>query len=204
MRILSILAHPRRGSYCHAIADAAADGLQRRGHELIRHDLYEEGFDPVLRAAESGTFGAQAEEGLTSAGDALVQTHRTELTKAEGLLVVHPNWWGKPPAILAGWIDRVFVPGVAYRLQTGEGEPEGLLKLQAALVLNTSDTPEERELNLLGDPLESIWTRCILPYCGVTAVTRKVFGPVAGSSDSHRAAWLASVDGLVDQRFGAT
>lgn len=203
MRILSILAHPRLGSYCHAIADAAADSVQRRGHDLIQRDLYEEGFDPVLRAAESGTFGAQAEAALANPGDGLVETHRSDLANADGLLVVHPNWWGKPPAILAGWIDRVFVPGVAYRLETGEGEPEGLLKLRAALIFNTSDTPEERELNLLGDPLDSIWTRCILPYCGVTAVTRRVFGPVAGSTDRQRGAWLSSIDSIVDRSFGS-
>ena len=60
------------------------------------HDLYAEGFEPV------------------SGADAIVHRHRDEIASADGLVVVHPNWWGKPPAIMAGWLDRVIVPGVAY------------------------------------------------------------------------------------------
>ena len=69
--------------------------------------------------------------------------------------------------MLAGWLDRVLVPGVAYRLKTAEGEPEGLLSMHTALILNTSDTPPDREANVLGDPLQLIWVNCVLPYCGV-------------------------------------
>ncbi|MCY4311327.1 MAG: NAD(P)H-dependent oxidoreductase, partial [Rhodospirillaceae bacterium] len=153
MRVLSILAHPRPDSFCHAIAERARVALSRRGHDVVSCDLYQENFDPILRAAESATSGLDAEAAFDEIVDDPIHDYRADLVRAEGLFVVHPNWWGKPPAILAGWIDRVFVPGVAYRIETGEGMPEGLLNLRAALILNTSNTTGEQEQGMLGDPL---------------------------------------------------
>ncbi len=190
MNILSILANPKPDSFCHAIAAVVHAELRRLGHRVVAHDLYHEGFDPVLRADEAYTHGDGAGDVLRKTGDPLVLRHRQDIAAAEGLVVVHPNWWGKPPAILAGWLDRVLVPGVAYSLTTGEGAPEGLLTLGTCLVLNTSDTPAAREAAVLGDPLDLIWRNCVLPYCGVQRTARHVFRPVAGSNPQQRAAWL--------------
>jgi putative NADPH-quinone reductase len=203
MRILSLLAHPRESSFCHAISGRARKTLSDAGHEVIHHDLYAEGFDPCLKAEEAYTVGDTFEAALSRAEDPIVRRHRADIAGAEGLLVVHPNWWGKPPAILSGWMDRVLVPGVAYRLRTADGLPEGLLAVRAALILNTSDTPAQREENELGDPLEAIWGRCVLPYCGVKAYRRHIFRPVVGSSDDERARWLAEAESFGRAAFGA-
>ncbi|WP_353479750.1 NAD(P)H-dependent oxidoreductase [Streptomyces sp. ALI-76-A] len=72
------------------------------------------------------------------------------------MVFVHPNWWGMPPAVLVGWVQRVLAPGVAYRLGTAAGEPAGLLKAGKALVLNMSDTPADREESEFGDPLQPV------------------------------------------------
>ena len=202
MHIQAIVAHPRPDSFCRALFERAVTALRGHGHELIVHDLYAERFDPVLTAAEAYTVGDTIERVLSSSTDALVRRHREEAMRAEGLLIAHPNWWGKPPAILAGWLDRVLVPGVAYRLERAEGEPEGLLSMKAALVLHTSDTPAERESAVLGDPLHLIWERCVLPWCGVDRVERRTFGPVAGSDAALRERWLADVDVLSAGCFG--
>ena len=196
MRIQAIVAHPRSDSFCHALFKRAVSTLQLAGHDLVIHDLYTEGFDPVLRADEAYTVGDTIEAALSKSKDPVVNLHRDEIAVADGLLVAHPNWWGKPPAILAGWLDRVLVPGVAYRLQSAEGEPDGLLSLEAALVLNTSDTPSEREATILGDPLHLIWENCVLPYCGVKKVKRRMFGAVAGSDLAQRQSWLAAVEAI--------
>ncbi len=203
MKIQCIVAHPRPSSFCHSIFSRASAALERDGHTLIAHDLYDEQFDPVLKADEAYTAGNSIEQALSKAKDPIVSLHRKEIMKAEGLLIAHPNWWGKPPAILAGWLDRVLVPGVAYRLHSAEGEPEGLLSLRSALVLNTSDTPRERETDILGDPLNLIWKNCVLPYCGVNDVMRRMFGPVAGSSADQRDRWLDEVETLSSKCFGA-
>lgn len=203
LNIVSIIAHPRSDSFCHAISETARSTLQTAGHTIIHHDLYAEGFDPCLKASEAYTVGDTFEEALGRLKDPLVQEHRKDIVEADGLLVVHPNWWGKPPAILAGWMDRVLVPGVAYRLETADGCPEALLHLRSAVVFNTSDTEAERERLELGDPLQSIWARCVLPYCGAKDVQRHVFRPVVGSSENQRKDWLNEVEAVCQAAFSA-
>ncbi|WP_447038960.1 NAD(P)H-dependent oxidoreductase [Streptomyces sp. DSM 118878] len=180
------LAHPRPGSFNHALADAVAGELSARGCRVVTHDLYAEGFDPFLTADETGTVDAAAPE----PADSPLAAHRAELAEQDALVFVHPNWWGMPPAILTGWVQRVLAPGVAYKLATADGEPAGLLKAGRALVLNTSDTPADREATEFGDPLERVWASCVLPYVGVPDVRRTVFRTVTDSTPRQREAWL--------------
>ena len=196
MKILSILAHPRSDSFCHAVSELARAALAAAGHEIAHHDLYAERFDPCLSADEAYTVGDTLQGALSRAADPVVARHRAEISTTDALLVVHPNWWGKPPAILAGWLDRVLVPGVAYRLAAADGLPEGLLSVRRALILNTSDTPAEREQADFGDPLDLIWRNCVLPFCGVTSSQRRVFRPVVGSPDAKREEWLRETEAL--------
>jgi NAD(P)H dehydrogenase (quinone) len=106
---------------------------------------------------------------------------------------------------LKGWIDRVLRPGVAYQFvgtDKGEGVPVGLLKAQTALVVNTSNTADDREQSVFGDPLETIWKNCIFGLCGVKTVRRKVFRVVVTSSLNERHNWLKEVEKLTEDVFG--
>jgi NAD(P)H dehydrogenase (quinone) len=188
-----VLAHPRAGSFNHAIAERVRAVLAARGAAVHFHDLYAEGFDPVLRADEAYTSGDRVEEVLAASRDPLVRAHREQLGRASALVAVHPNWWGKPPAIMAGWLDRVLVPGVAYRLDDAGGAPESLLGLRDVLVVNTSDTTAEREEALFGDPLEAIWRRCLAPYLGGPRMERMVLRVVADADAGRRRRWLDEV-----------
>ena len=105
MNVQGIVAHPRPDSFSHALFESAVTMLRAAGHETTVHDLYAEGFDPVLTAEESYTAGESAEKAFAKSTDRTVTLHREEVKSADGLLIVHPNWWGKPPAILAGWLD---------------------------------------------------------------------------------------------------
>jgi len=201
MHIFSLIAHPRSDSFCHAVSQHARNTLAATGHSITHHDLYDEKFDPCLKAHEAYTIGDTFEAALARCEDPLVQEHRQQIGTADGLLVVHPNWWGKPPAILAGWMDRVLVPGVAYRLQTADGRPQALLPIKSAVVFNTSDTEAERERLELGDPLQAIWTRCVLPYCGAKNIHRHVFRPVVDSPNDLRKAWLAETESVCQSVF---
>ena len=111
MKILLILGHPDPDSLNHAIAHAVRDDLRSVGHEVVFHDLCEEGFSPMLTSEE-------IPESATI--HPVLEAHCEELASADGIVIVHPNWWGQPPAILKGWIDRVFRPGVAYRFEEGD------------------------------------------------------------------------------------
>ncbi|GGT14283.1 NAD(P)H-dependent oxidoreductase [Streptomyces chromofuscus] len=186
MRVGVYLAHPRVGSFNHALFEAVVQELRGRGCDVVAHDLCAEGFPAVLGAEETETVRAAAR-----AGDPRVAAHRREVGTLDAMVFVHPNWWGMPPAVLVGWVQRVFVPGVAYKLGSAEGEPAGLLRAGRALVLNTSDTPAEREASEFGDPLERVWAACVLPYVGVVDVRRVVFRTVSDSADDVRAEWLA-------------
>jgi NAD(P)H dehydrogenase (quinone) len=203
-RLVLLLAHPRADSYCHAIAERIGDRLLDLGHEVRSHDLYAELFDPIMPAFESHISGPTIESTLARDDDPLVSLHREELRQTEGLVVVHPNWWGMPPAILTGWINRVVVPGVAYRLAEATGHPEPLAPVQQLFVVNTSDTTDEREETLYGDPLASIWGRCVAPYLGSPQVTRRVLRPVSSATPEQRADWLDEVETLTTQTFGVT
>ncbi|MEI8344622.1 MAG: NAD(P)H-dependent oxidoreductase [Candidatus Omnitrophota bacterium] len=179
-----ILAHPKPGSFNHAIAEAAAGVLQKYGVTVSLHDLYAEAFDPLLDPAE-----------LTRdyKPEGLLKRHCDEIVQADGILVIHPNWWGQPPAILKGWVDRVIRQGLGYRFETndkGEGVPVGLFKNKSAVVLTTSNTPEEREREVFGNPLENFWKTCVFGFCGVERFYYQNFGVVVVSSTQQRQGWL--------------
>jgi len=195
MQISVILAHPDPKSFNRAIADTVARELTGNGHEVNFHDLYAERFDPVLPAEEVSE---------TAVLPDAVRQHCEEIASADGIVVVHPNWWGQPPAILKGWVDRVLRPGAAYRFlegDSGEGVPAGLLKAKAAVVFNTSNTRAEREASVFGDPLETLWKNCIFGLCGVRSFRRTTFGVVVTSTPEQRLEWLSCVRQTVERIF---
>ena len=197
MNVSLILGHPRTDSFCHAIAATAAEALRGNGHAVSFHDLQAEGFDPVMAAEESRT---------RVSADALVERHCAELAAAEGLIVVHPNWWGHPPAVLVGWIDRVIRPGVAYDLAVGEDGARtrhvGLLKVRTALVFNTADTTPEAEQSKFGDTLGVLWKTYIAGLGGIPDMRRRSFGVMGTSTPEMRSAWLEEVRDTVSGAFG--
>jgi NAD(P)H dehydrogenase (quinone) len=195
MQISVILAHPREGSFNHAISGEVVATLRESGHQVTFHDLYAERFDPLLTSSEI-TRDAALPLAITE--------YCREISLADGIVIIHPDWWGMPPAILKGWVDRVMRPGVAYRFletDTGEGIPEGLLKARAALVFSTSNTPAVREQEIFGDPLERLWKDCIFTFCGVPEFRRRMFSVIVTSSEEQRKMWLGDVRKMVREIF---
>ncbi len=195
MEISVILAHPYPESFNHAIYQTVLETLKDNGHHIHAHNIYEEGFNPLLEGLEVVT-------GETS--DPMVLKHRQEVTKAQGIIIIHPNWWGQPPAILKGWTDRVLRSGVAYQFEEGDdgsGVPKGLLVAEAAIVFNTSNTPGEREKVIFGDPLERIWKDCVFDFCGIKNFHRKMFRVVASSTLKERDSWLKEVKETINNYF---
>ena len=195
MKISVILAHPDKGSFNHAIAAKVVETLRGNGHEIAFHDLYEEKFDPLLPSAEIPKRASLPNE---------IERHCAEIAGADGIVIIHPNWWGQPPAILKGWVDRVIRPGVAYEFLAddgGEGVPNGLLKAQSAVVFNTSNTESSREKDVFGDPLHTIWKNCIFGLCGVPVFHRRMFTIVVTSSGEQRREWLEEVELIINEHY---
>jgi NAD(P)H dehydrogenase (quinone) len=150
MRLLLISAHPNSFSLNHRLAQRLQDRFLEGGVEVEWSDLYREKFDPVLSREEllrKGSF------------DPLVLRHAETIRNSAGLVIVHPDWWGLPPAILKGWVDRVLLPGVGYMYE--EGSPIPLLSHVKGAVVVTRDNPG-RGLS------ENFWLQEVFPLCGIS------------------------------------
>ena len=115
MQILLIYAHPVEESFCSALRDAACAMLRQRGHDVCVADLYAEGFQPALSRLERLAY-----EEPDAVADG-IRGHVQELRQAAALVLVFPTWWYGMPAILKGYFDRVWVPGVAFDLEGSGG-----------------------------------------------------------------------------------
>jgi putative NADPH-quinone reductase len=178
MTILEVLCNPRPGSFCQALAAGARDALTGLGHEVLMHDLYKEEFDPVMDASELARAFSL---------DPQVQVHCRELAACDGLVVIHPDWWGQPPAMLKGWVDRVFRQGVAYDLE-GEDYSEKswkpLLTGKKGLVFCTSDADEKAAPRTL----ETLWVQSVMGRCGMRAACH-VMRDLRRTDPAVRRAW---------------
>jgi NAD(P)H dehydrogenase (quinone) len=195
MQISVLLAHPDKESFSHAIAGAVTEVLKENGHEISYHDLYQENFPPVLPASE-----IPRDVSLPP----IIKQHCEEIATADGIIIIHPNWWGQPPAILKGWIDRVLRPGVAYKFaegDIGDGALIGLLKADIVLIFNTSNTPAEREHTVYGDPLELLWKNNMLISCGVKKYYRRNFRIIITSTIEQRQKWLTEASEITGKYF---
>ena len=195
MKVSVLLAHPDTGSFNHAIAEKAVETLRTGGHEVFFHDLYKENFDPVITAQEIPRETVLPEN---------IALHCRQIANADGIIIVHPNWWGQPPAILKGWIDRVLRPGIVYTFaegDSGDGVLIGLLHADTVLVFNTSNTPAEREKNIYGDPLEALWKNNMFISCGAKSFYRRNFGVIITSTLEQRQKWLDEVTQITGLHF---
>jgi NAD(P)H dehydrogenase (quinone) len=197
MRVSIILAHPTPDSFNHAIARLVARTLVGCGHTALLHDLYAEQFDPIFRTPEIDKETVLPPE---------IEAHCQEIGSVDGVVIVHPNYWSSPPAILRGWVDRVLRAGRAYEfVEDGKGgaNPVGLLRAKIGLVFNTANTPQEIEEQVFGDPLETHWIKVVFGLCGITTTYRRNFSPVIVSTPEQRQQWLDEVKSSVERYFPA-
>jgi putative NADPH-quinone reductase len=195
MTVSLILGHPAPGSFNHAICAAAMAALEANGHACRFHDLYAERFDPVLTAAELPKDAVLPPE---------IERHCREIDEADGLIVVHPNYWSAPPAILRGWVDRVLRAGRAYNfVPDGQGgaAPVGLLRATAGLVFTTANTPHDKEVQSFGDPLHTHWLKVVFGLCGIARTEKWDFSPIITSTAGQRREWLREVEFAVARYF---
>jgi NAD(P)H dehydrogenase (quinone) len=134
MRFLVIYAHPVEGSFQSALHRRVVDTLTAAGHEVDDCDLYSENFQPVLGDGERRAYHSPTPD------TAAVASEIERLRRAEGLVFVFPTWWFGMPAILKGYIDRVWVPGVAFELKNGRTLPL-LRSIRRFAVVTTYGSP---------------------------------------------------------------
>jgi NAD(P)H dehydrogenase (quinone) len=177
MQVLIVHAHPEPQSFNAALTQAAAAALRDAGHGVTVSDLYAERFDPVagrhdfLQAANPERFHYQSEQAHAAANHSFapeVAREQARLLSADLLVLQFPLWWGAPPAILKGWLDRVLAYGIAY--VDGRRFTSGLFKgRRAILSVTTGGTPERfRPEDVYGNIDQVLWPvrRLALEYMG--------------------------------------
>lgn len=187
--VLLIHAHPETDSFTSAIAAGLTKTLESGGKAVQNIDLYRMSGSIGSEATETFPPLLEAEEMRRKTSfDPLVQSQMKLLENAEAYVVVHPDWWGGPPAVLKGWIDRVFRPETAYEIPEGFGhrDPEGLLNGRKALVIVTGDGKSP-------GPLEEFWVDRIWSYCGVTA-TFQYFPNLRNSTETMRKKFIREME----------
>jgi NAD(P)H dehydrogenase (quinone) len=153
MRILVLYAHPNPDSFVAALHEKAVATLRSTGHEVDDCDLYAEGFDPVLTREERLAYLD------VPANRRPVERYVERLERAEGLVLVFPVWNFGFPAILKGFLDRVFLPGVSFHLVDGLATPN-LTHLKVLIAVATYGAPRWRAF-LIGDPPRKVVMRML-------------------------------------------
>ncbi|GHT25855.1 NAD(P)H dehydrogenase (quinone) [Planctomycetales bacterium] len=193
MQILLIVAQNKKSCFNHGITERAAAVLKELGHTVFIHDLYAEHFDPVLPLGEDSL----PENDLPQ----VIQDYLAEVRSADGLIFVHPNWWGSPPAVLRGWVERVFRQGSVYNF-TPQG-PVSYIGGKTVQVFSTSNTPRDIELNVYHDPIQNFWETVVFGLLGCKSFERRNFEQIILSTPEEREKWLDEVEKTIKRRFAA-
>lgn len=160
MNCLLVVAHPLPDSLCHHAARVAHETLLAGGHGVTVTDLYAEEFSPALTTAERRTYYQGPYDGTA------VAEHIARLKAAEGLVLVFPTWWFGLPAMLKGWFDRVWAPGVAYdhAADLGSIRPR-LHRLRRTLAVTSLGAPWWADRLVMGRPVRRQLKTALLGTC---------------------------------------
>lgn len=194
MNVLAVLAHPRRDSYTGAVLDRFVEGLSAAGHLPEIADLHAEDFDPRFTPGDYAQFSHG-----TMPDDVLAEQAR--VNRNQGLALVFPFFWWGFPAMLKGWIDRVWCEGWAYHWTLER--PYGLLNDRPLVVLGTCGSSERAFAKRAYD--EAIRVEMDIGtfgYCGIHDVTRHMFYEV-DTNDEARIRYLEIAE-QAGREFGAT
>jgi NAD(P)H dehydrogenase (quinone) len=181
VKVLTVYAHPNPKSFNHAILEQFTKGLTEAEHTPDVVDLYGIDFDPCVRPADMAQFaGGQM--------PAEVIEQQQKVTEADGIALIHPIWGWSFPAILKGWMDRVFSYGFAY--EAGERGVRGLLKDRKTLVISTAGGPEEFYES--AGYMDAFIKTCdgIFDVCGISNVEYPCFYGVQVVGDKGRKEYL--------------
>ncbi len=186
MRILLIQAHPDKESFNHALGQAYLKGAKSSNAEvkvLVIHDLQ---FNPVLKHGYNQRTELEPD---------LVQAQEW-ITWADHLVLVYPTWWGSVPAYFKGFIDRVFLPGFAFKKHESGPWWDKLLSGKSARLITTLDTPGWYFRIFFGNAGHKVMKKMVLNFTGIKPVRITHIAPVRHSSASWRSKWLTKVERL--------
>ncbi|OAB40812.1 NAD(P)H-dependent oxidoreductase [Paenibacillus glacialis] len=179
MKTLVIYTHPNHKSLSYAFLQKVIQGSSENANitEIKVLDLYEEKFDPILVFNEN-------KRRRDMHADPQFEKYREQIKWADKIVFVYPIWWGRPPAMLMGYIDQMFASNFAYR-DKGGMLPEGLLKGKSAVCISTMKGPTFYLLFWLNNAHKLLMKKALLQYVGIKRVKFFEFGYMESPKGRH-------------------
>jgi NAD(P)H dehydrogenase (quinone) len=188
-KILIINGHPDKESFNFGLAEAYKKGALSKGadvKEIIVRDL---NFTPNLQ------YGYRKRTEL----EADLLDAQQKIKWADHLVWIYPVWWGSYPAILKGFIDRVFLPGFAFQKRENSVWWDKLLTHKTARIISTLDQPAWYYWLIYRQPSNNAMKKLTLEFCGISPVKTTTIGPIRLSKEAYRQKWLTKIEKLGEQ-----
>ena len=182
-RVLVINGHPDKESFNYALSNAYIEGLNDSNTQVESINIADLDFNPNLKYGYRKI--SELEPDLMDAID--------QIKNADHMVWIMPMWWYGLPALMKGFIDRIFLPGTFFKYQQGKAFPKKLLKGKTARLIITADTVRWYDRWFMGSPLINQFKKGTLEFCGVKPVKVTYIAPIKDSSDSFRIKWLSKV-----------
>jgi NAD(P)H dehydrogenase (quinone) len=185
-KILIINGHPDKSSFCFALTERYKKGADTNGTECKLVHLIDLKFNPIL------THGYR----LVSELEPDLQNIQQDILQADHLVFVYPNWWSTLPALLKGFIDRVFLPNFAFKYHKNDPFWDKLLTGKTARLIVTMDTPAWYYWLINKSAGHNAMKIGVLEFCGIKPVKISVFAPLKSADENKRNKWLNEVETL--------
>ena len=193
MNVLVIYSHPYAKSFNHALKDSVEKSFKSCGCDVRIRDLYADGFNPILSADDL----AGIRQGKSSSD---IQKEQEQIVWSNTIVVIHPIWWTGLPAMMKGYIDRVFSFGFAYTYENGE--PKGLLTGKKVFIINTTGAPYDYYAQIgMHEAIKRTSDEGIYGFCGLEVVGHMFLGAVPAVTDDVRKRYLADVEKKIKDYF---
>ncbi len=190
-KILIINGHPAKNSFCDAISKTYAETAAGKGKEVAVLNLYDLDFNLNFTGSYNREMHTGDEKDLLQA--------REKIIWAQHLVIVHPVWWGSVPALLKGFLDRVLIPGFAFKYKKNSPFWDKLLSGRTATLIYTADTPVWYYNLVYRAPSVNMMRDRVLGFCGIKTRSILGFGSLRFSNDGQRKKWLHKVEKLASK-----
>lgn len=188
-QVLIINGHPDKESFNYALSEAYREGASKSNGKITSFNIVDLEFNPNLQYGYRKRM--ELEPDLKDAIEKIKQ--------ADHIVWVFPVWWYGYPAVMKGFVDRTFLPGITFQPVEGRPLPKKLLKGKTARLIVTSDTPRWYDILVMKRPAINQLKKGTLEFCGISPVRLSYIAPVKGSSPEFRQKWLMKVRRLGEQ-----
>ncbi|WP_299800276.1 NAD(P)H-dependent oxidoreductase [uncultured Maribacter sp.] len=190
-QVLIINGHPDKHSFNYALSEAYINGADKTDSIISQINIAELEFNPNLKFGYRKRM--ELEPDLIDAID--------KIKKADHIVWIFPMWWYGYPALMKGFIDRTFLPGITYQPIEGKPLPKKLLKGKSARLIITADTPKWYDFLIMKKPTINQFKKGTLQFCGIHPVKVTYISTIKNSSSDFRIKWLEKIS-LLGKNIG--